>query len=193
MGDAEPNDISKEEYEALFAFRYALRRFLRLSERGAQEAGLTVQQHQLLLAVKGQPGREWASISDLAEGLQIRHHTAVELVDRCERAGLVQRAPHPQDRRQVRVGLTAKGKGLLARISVWSQRELEALRHILSLPLLEAANGQALGYGEGPGPAPPEDTTGRPTTNVFPEDAMEFAPREALPEDGMGPEETACP
>src|SRR5437879_10429198 len=107
MGEP-PNEISKADYEALHAFRHALRRFLRFSEQGAREAGLTPQQHQLLLAVKGQPGRDWATVSDLAEALQISHHAAVGLVDRCARAELAQRLPDPDDRRQVRVTLTAR-------------------------------------------------------------------------------------
>src|SRR5919201_6359039 len=98
MTDRGASEIGKSDYEALAAFRYALRRFLRFSEQGARAAGLTPQQHQILLAIKGQPGREWASISDLAEGLQVRHHAAVGLVDRCERAGLARRPPDPDDR-----------------------------------------------------------------------------------------------
>jgi DNA-binding MarR family transcriptional regulator len=138
MAGERPTEIDKEEYEALFGFRYALRRFLRFSEQGARAAGLTAQQHQLLLAVKGQPGRDWASISDLAEALQIRHHAAVGLVDRCERAQLVQRTPHPGDRRQVRVLLTEKGEAVLARLSARNLRELRTLQHALSLAFLEA-------------------------------------------------------
>jgi DNA-binding MarR family transcriptional regulator len=134
-------EISKDDYEALFAFRYALRRFLRFSEHGARAAGLTPQQHQLLLAVKGQPGRDWASISDLADALQIRHHAAVEMVDRCERAQLARRAPHPGDRRQVRVMLTEKGEAILARLSARNLRELRTLQHALSLGFLEALEG----------------------------------------------------
>jgi DNA-binding MarR family transcriptional regulator len=135
-------EIGKAEYEALFAFRYALRRFLRFSEQGARTAGLTPQQHQLMLAVKGQPGRSWASISDLAEALQIRHHAAVGMVDRCERAQLVQRAPHPEDRRQVRVMLTEKGEAILSRLSARNLRELRTLQDALSLAFLEAAEGE---------------------------------------------------
>ena len=137
MAGRECSEISQSEYEALAAFRAALRRFLRFSEQAAREAGLTPQQHQLLLAVKGQPAREWASVSDLAEALQIRHHAAVGLVDRCERADLVQRTPDPEDRRQVRVGLTVKGEEVLARLSARHRRELVALRKALRLSFLE--------------------------------------------------------
>jgi DNA-binding MarR family transcriptional regulator len=133
-------EISKAEYEALHGFRHALRRFLRFSEDGARAAGLTAQQHQLMLAVKGQPGRDWASVSDLAESLQIRHHAAVGLVDRCVRADLVERTPDPDDRRQVRVRLTPKGERLLAGLSTRNQRELRALRRALSAAFLEAVD-----------------------------------------------------
>jgi len=138
MADETPIAITKEDYEALFGFRYALRRFLRFSEQGARSAGLTPQQHQLLLAVKGQPEREWATVSELAEALQVVHHTAVELVDRCEAAALVRRAPHPTDRRQVRVVLTERGEALLARLSARNLRELKTLRESLSLSFLNA-------------------------------------------------------
>jgi DNA-binding MarR family transcriptional regulator len=124
-------EISKADYEALHAFRHALRRFMHFSEEGARAAGLTAQQHQLLLAVKGQPGRDWATITDLAESLQIRHHAAVGLVDRCARAGLVVRTQSPNDRRQVHVTLTNKGEEVLAGLSTRNRRELQTLRHAL--------------------------------------------------------------
>jgi DNA-binding MarR family transcriptional regulator len=138
MGGHHGSEISKAEYVALAAFRAALRRFLRFSEEGAREAGLTPQQHQLLLAVKGQPDRDWASVSALAEALQVRHHAAVGLVDRCERAGLVQRSPDPEDRRQVRVLLTEQGEEILERLSARNRRELRALQQALHLPPLES-------------------------------------------------------
>ncbi len=138
--------IRKLDYEALAAFRYALRRFLRFSEEGARAAGLTPQQHQLLLAVKGHPGREWVSITELAEALQIRHHAAVGLVDRCEGARLIHRTPDPRDRRQVRVLLTVKGDGILGRLSTRNRRELRTLRQALRLPLLsQRARGDSSG------------------------------------------------
>lgn len=132
--------LRKEDYEALARFRYALRRFLHLTEERARAAGITPQQHQLLLAVKGQPGREWASVSDLAEALQVRHHAAVGLVDRCERARLAVRAPDPEDRRQVRVSLTPHGEELLETLSRQNQEELRILQTALLLPFLSDAS-----------------------------------------------------
>jgi DNA-binding MarR family transcriptional regulator len=141
MGEP-PTEISKADYESLHAFRYAIRRFLRFSEEGARAAGLTPQQHQLLLAVKGQHGRDWATITELAESLQIRHHAAVGLVDRCERASLVARSPDLRDRRQVRVSLTEKGERILAGLSARNLRELHALRLALQPPLLEGLRSE---------------------------------------------------
>jgi DNA-binding MarR family transcriptional regulator len=134
---ADGREFAKTDYEALAAFRFTLRRFLRFSEEGARAAGITPQQHQLLLAIKGRPGREWASLSDIAEALQVRHHAAVGLVDRSARAGLVRRTPDPDDRRQVRVRLTAKGEAILARLSRRNRSELRALRRALRIPFLE--------------------------------------------------------
>lgn len=130
-------ELSKADYEALAAFRYALRRFLHLTEEAARAAGITPQQHQLLLAVRGRPGRDWASVGELAEALQIRHHTAVGLVDRGEELGLVSREPDPSDRRQVRVVLTEPGMRILERLSVRNRRELAALRRALDFASLQ--------------------------------------------------------
>lgn len=123
--------LSKRDYEALAAFREALRGFLGFVEEGARAAGLTPQQHQLLLAIKGRPGRDWATVGELASVLHLRHHTAVGLVDRCQRAGLVRRTPDPADRRQVRVALTRRGDAILARLSTRNRGELATLRRAL--------------------------------------------------------------
>lgn len=138
MAEETGTEISKTDYEALHAFRHAVRRFLRFSEDGARAAGITAQQHQVLLAVKGQPGRDWATITDLADSLQIRHHAAVGLVDRCVRADLVERSQDTRDRRQVRVTLTHKGEALLALLSSRNLRELSMLRQALQPLALEA-------------------------------------------------------
>src|SRR5512143_1731075 len=95
--------FSKADYETLAAFRHALRQVLHFSEEAAERVGLTPQQHQALLAIKGYPGRDYVSIGELAERLRIRHHSAVGLVDRLEAQNLVARQGAEADRRQVYV------------------------------------------------------------------------------------------
>src|SRR5512135_368937 len=104
--------FSKQDYETLAEFRYALRCFLRFSEDAAESAGLTLQQHQALLFIIGYPGREQVTIGELAERLQIRHHSAVGLVDRLVEQGLVQRIQNQSDRRQVFITLSVGGQAL---------------------------------------------------------------------------------
>lgn len=116
--------VSKEEYEMLAAFRYALRQFLRFSENAAKQVGLTPQQHQALLAIKGFPGRDTITIGELAERLQIEHHSAVGLVDRLVGQELVVRKQSSKDRRQVQVALTREGLKLLERLSAAHKEEL---------------------------------------------------------------------
>jgi DNA-binding MarR family transcriptional regulator len=127
--------LSKSDYEALAEFRHVLRRFLRFTEEGARESGLTPQQHQVLLAIKGRRGRSWANISELTEALQLRHHAVVGLVDRCAAGGLVRRESDPDDRRLVRVELTPRGEEVLARLSVRNLAELQTLRQALTVSL----------------------------------------------------------
>ena len=105
------------DYRALAEFRFQIRRFLRLSEEAARRAGLEPQQHQLLLAAKGLSDGT-PSVRALAERLQIRHHSAVELVDRTARRGLVRRVRDGRDRRQVRVELTPRGEKILRELTV---------------------------------------------------------------------------
>src|SRR5512135_742664 len=105
--------FSKQDYETLAEFRYALRCFLRFSEDSAASAGLTLQQHQALLFIIGYPGREQVTMGELAERLQIRHHSAVGLVDRLVDQGLVERIHNSEDKRQVFIRLTDKGVGVL--------------------------------------------------------------------------------
>lgn len=137
--NASPDALSKADYEALAAFRATLRRFLRFSEEGARDAGLTPQQHQLLLAIKGTPGRDWAYVMEIAEALQISHHAAVGLVNRCTHGGWVKREPDPDDRRQVRVHLTEEGEKILAHLSERNRAELLRLRQALQLVELPTA------------------------------------------------------
>ena len=126
--------ISKAEYETLAAFRYALRQFLRFSEEQAYEAGLTPQQHQGLLAIKGFPGRHRITISELAERLQLRHHSAVGLANRLVSSGLVARTRDTADRRRVHLGLTARGEAVLETLSASHKEQLHsAAPHITFL------------------------------------------------------------
>jgi DNA-binding MarR family transcriptional regulator len=119
--------FSKDDYQTLAEFRYALRCYLRFSENAAESAGLTLQQHQALLFIIGYPGREQVTIGELAERLQVRHHSAVGLVDRLEEQGLVRRMPGPQDRRKVFIGLTDKGMTVLESLT---SKHREELRHM---------------------------------------------------------------
>ena len=98
---ARPRQLVKSQYETLAAFRYALRRFIHFSEEAAQAAGITAQQYQALLAIKGFPARDNVTVGELAERLQLRHHSAVGLIDRLEAEKLVVRAPSAEDRRHV--------------------------------------------------------------------------------------------
>ena len=109
--------MSSAEFRALAEFRYQIRIFLNGSEQAARDTGLEPQQYQLLLALRGLPlGRE-ASIRALAERLQLRHHSVVELVDRLERRLLLRRERSRDDRRQVIVHLTPRGEKILTRLA----------------------------------------------------------------------------
>ena len=119
--------VSDDDYTRLLRFRTGLRRFERWSAQQAEDAGLTAAQHQLLLAVRGHPGRRGPTVGDLSEYLLLRHHSVVELVDRAVSAGLVRRAHDPDDRRVVRVRPTAHGGAVLRRLSRAHLAELERL------------------------------------------------------------------
>jgi len=116
--------FSKSDYETLAEFRYALRCFLHFSEDAAESVGLTLQQHQALLFIVGFPGREQITVGELAERLQIRHHSAVGLVNRLEDQGLIARISNEQDRRQVFIGLTDKGVRVLESLASVHRDEL---------------------------------------------------------------------
>jgi DNA-binding MarR family transcriptional regulator len=127
--------ISKDEFEAIAALRYAMRKFVRFSEQAARKEHITPQQHQLLLAIKGYPDRDYATVSELAERLQMRQHSMVGLIDRTEAQGLVRRQPSTIDRRQVYIYLTPAGEAILHRLSVLHRRELMTMKDVLTLPL----------------------------------------------------------
>lgn len=131
--------MSKAEFEKLAHFRYQLRRFLRFSEELTRRNGLTALQYLLLLQIKGFPGRDWATVGELAERLQAQHHGVVSLVSRCEAGGLVERSVSASDRRRVEVSLTGKGEKCLERLARLHRAELQSLREA-SAPDLTALN-----------------------------------------------------
>ena len=120
------DDISLSDYRALAEFRYQIRCFLHFSEQVARKAGLESQQHQVLLALKGISQEKQASISYLAERLQLQHHSTVELVDRLAERGLVQRRRDETDQRRVLVDLTLRGEEILRELSVHHRTELQS-------------------------------------------------------------------
>ncbi len=128
--------LTKVEFERLASFRYALRRLARQTELEAREVGLSPQQYLLLLNIKGFPGRNWASITELAERLQIRHNAVIGLVNRAEERGLVTRQQDPEasDRRVVQVHITTDGEALLQQMANALHNERERVRLAIEAP-----------------------------------------------------------
>ena len=119
--------LEPDEYQALAAFRHALRHFLSFSESAAAEMGLAAQQYEALLAIKGCVGRDAVTINELASLLLIKHNSAVGLVDRLESEGLVKRSIAPEDRRKVNVRLTRKGARIFERLAAVHRDELRRI------------------------------------------------------------------
>jgi DNA-binding MarR family transcriptional regulator len=132
--------LSKSDYEALSELRYQLRRFLRFSEQAAEDEGLTPLQYQLMLHIKGFPGRQSATVGELAERLQAHHHGVVALVTRCEQAGLVTRSSGKTDRRQVHVSLTPLGEQQVQRVARRHRAELQSLANVFKISNITAIN-----------------------------------------------------
>lgn len=165
--------LDKRDFEALARFRFGIRRYLRFSEETVRKDGLTPQQYQLLLALKGFPDREWASVRELAERLQLRHHSVVELINRAQRQDLVERGTNPHDGRSIRVFLTVKGEHVLTRLSALHREQLRRMHAVLTPPTWSDSPAEGAGArmwgerGRGPlvlggwrvidlrGPAPP--------------------------------------
>lgn len=126
-----PLAVVRGQFEQLADFRYALRRFLRFSEQVSREHGVTPIQYQLMLQIRGFPGRDWATVGELAERLQALPHAMVSLLTRCEALDLVQRSRSRTDGRAVQVRLTRKGRRILDRLAPLHQAELQHLRESL--------------------------------------------------------------
>jgi DNA-binding MarR family transcriptional regulator len=116
--------LTLADYESLAELRYQIRRFLHFSEQASRKAGLEPHQHQLMLALKGLPTTVRPRIGELAERLQIRHHSTVELVNRLSAGGYVRRHRGGADGREVLLSLTAKGEKVLRELSLHHRAEL---------------------------------------------------------------------
>jgi DNA-binding MarR family transcriptional regulator len=110
-------DFPKQVYEQLAEFRYKIRKHIRVSESAARRAGITPKQYQLMLAIKGYPGRDFATPTELAEQLQITRHACVELIQRCESTGLVSKLENKRDARSVVVSISSRGLKILNKIT----------------------------------------------------------------------------
>jgi DNA-binding MarR family transcriptional regulator len=123
--------IDPRIYEGLADFRYALRRFSAASEAITDAAGVTSQQYQALLVIRTSPS-DGIMIRDLADQMLLKHHSAVQLVDRLARAGLIERNPSPTDGRSVLVSMTQKGEELFDRLAADHIQELMRQEHLLA-------------------------------------------------------------
>ncbi len=140
--------VGAADYRALAEFRHQIRRFLAFSAAAARREGVDPQQHQALLAITGLPRGTAPTIGAIAQRLQLRHHTTVELVDRLAAHGLIRRSRSTVDRRRVEVALTRRGEALLRRLSLHHLAELRTLAPALARTLAELTNG-ASGRGRG--------------------------------------------
>lgn len=139
-------ELTVRDYQALAEFRYQLRRFLHFSEEAARSVGLEPQQHQLLLALKGLPEGRAATVGELAERLQIQHHSTVELINRMVERGLIERSRDEVDQRRVNVRLTGNGDEVLRKLSLLHQEELRTtgpalVRTLVALTHEDNSNG----------------------------------------------------
>ena len=142
MAEQQGERLEARDFRLLADFRYALRRFLSFSEAAARRTGLTPQQHQALLAIKGFPGGVEPTVGEVAERLGVRHHSAVELAQRLEEAGLLARVHDEKDRRRVLLRLTPDAEERLALLSQSHLRELRRLRPVLA-ELMHATQDEA--------------------------------------------------
>jgi len=130
--------LTKHDFEILADFRYQIRKFVRFSEQVARQHGITPRQYLLLLHVKGYPGRDWATIGELAERLQAKHHGVVALVSRCEKQGFVERRRSSEDRRRIEIHLLENGERMLDELARLHRAELLSLQGRFVVPVIQA-------------------------------------------------------
>jgi len=130
--------LTKHDFEILADFRYQIRKFVRFSEQVSRQHGITPRQYLLLLHVKGYPGRDWATVGELAERLQAKHHGVVALVSRCEKQGFVERRRSSEDRRRIEIHLLENGERVLDELARLHRAELLSLQGRFVVPVMQA-------------------------------------------------------
>jgi len=133
--------LTLADYQALAEFRYQIRKFLHFSELAVEMAGLERGQYQLMLAIKGMPAGIRPRIRDIANRMQIKHHSAVELINRLESRGYVRRARAQADRREVLLALAPKGERVLAELALHHRQELRSAAPGLVIALRRLMHG----------------------------------------------------
>jgi DNA-binding MarR family transcriptional regulator len=149
-------DVSLAAYRRLAEFRHQIRQFLHVSEQAARTNGIEPQQHQLMLAIKGLPEGARPTVTTLAQRLCLKHHSAVELVNRLVERGAAMRRQSQEDRREVLVELTPLGEEILEKLKELHMQELQTkslelckdLQAIVDSPHPPAEAGKA-GAGAG--------------------------------------------
>ena len=141
--------LTLTDYQALAEFRYQIRKFLHFSEQVIKQAGLERGQYQLMLAIKGMPAGVRPRIRELANRMQIRHHSAVELINRLEARGYVHRERARDDRREVLLALTPKGERILAELALHHHDELRNAAPSLVAALRRLMRGGGSGQPQG--------------------------------------------
>ena len=136
------NKLTLTHYQALAEFRFQIRKFLHFSEQAVKQAGLERGQYQLMLAIKGMPAGVRPRVRELANRMQIRHHSTVELINRLEASGYVHRERAQNDRREVLLALTPKGERTLAELALHHHEELRTAAPALVAALRRLMQGR---------------------------------------------------
>jgi len=138
MPKLETPPLEKHDFEVLADFRYQIRKFERFSEQVTRQHGITPLQYLLLLHVKGYPGRNWATVGELADRLQTQQHGVVALISRCEKLGLVERRRSEEDRRCIEIHLLKDGEKVLNKLALLHRTELLSLHGRFIVPDIKA-------------------------------------------------------
>lgn len=130
--------LNKHDFETLSEFRYQISKFVRFSEDVARQHGITPLQYLMMLHIKGYPGREWATVGELADRLQTQQHGVVALISRCEKLELVERRRSSEDRRRIEVHLLKDGQEMVEQIARQHRTQLASLHGRFVVPDIEA-------------------------------------------------------